>query len=203
MGLPVWAATTAYVTGSRVTPTTPDGTVWWVDTAGTSAGSEPTWPTTQPWTVTDGTITWGRASGFRMNIVAGAYAQLGAFMVANPKLMRQRFTARPKSLTNAAKPCAYIGARPETIATGSSIRQRAASVQIILVDEIPDTEETLTRMDELVDGLVDWFTKYYHAAGAPTINGATGTDQIGEEELNLGLYAEVLTISFGLAEGRQ
>ena len=201
--LPIWAATTAYVVGTRVTPVVPDGTVWWVETAGTSGAAQPTWPTTQPWTVTDGTVVWGRATSFRMTLVAGAYAQLGAFMVANPKLLLQRLTARPRSASTTAKPYAYIGSRPELIATGGQIRQRAASVQIVLVDNTPDNEEALTRMDELVDGLVDWFTKYFHAAGAPTISGAVATDPIPEEEAGQGLYSEVLTVSFGLAEGRQ
>jgi len=203
VSLPVWTASHAYVLGSRVTPVTPDGTVWWVDTAGTSGLVEPTWPIVQPWTVIDGTVTWGRATSFRMNLVAGAYAQLGAFMTANPNLLAQRLTARPKSASNTAKPYAFIGARPETIFTGSAIRQRGASVQIVLVDDTPDNEEALTRMDQLVDGLVDWFTLYFHAAGAPTISAATAVDQIPEEEAGQGLYAEVLTVSFGLAEGRQ
>lgn len=39
-------------------PTTPNGHVYKVVTAGTSGGSEPTWPTTTGATVTDGTVTW-------------------------------------------------------------------------------------------------------------------------------------------------
>lgn len=56
--LPAWAATTAYSLGDRVEPTTPNTYVYEVTTAGTSGGSEPTWPTTVGSTVVDGTIVW-------------------------------------------------------------------------------------------------------------------------------------------------
>lgn len=61
-----WTATTAYsaalagdrLVGSRVKPTTHTG--WWFRcaVAGTSGGSEPTWPTTVDATVVDGGVTW-------------------------------------------------------------------------------------------------------------------------------------------------
>ena len=61
-----WAALTAYVVtaagdrqiGDRVRPSTPNG--WWYrcTVAGTSAGSEPTWPVIEGGTVVDGTVTW-------------------------------------------------------------------------------------------------------------------------------------------------
>lgn len=54
-----WAATTAYALGDRVQPVTPNGFVYECTTAGTSGGSEPTWPTTPIGdTVNDGTCVW-------------------------------------------------------------------------------------------------------------------------------------------------
>lgn len=54
-----WAATTAYSLGDRVEPTTPNTYVYECTTAGTSSGSEPTWPTTPVGsTVADGTVVW-------------------------------------------------------------------------------------------------------------------------------------------------
>jgi hypothetical protein len=53
-----WAATTAYSLGARVEPTTPNTYVYECTTAGTSSGSEPTWPTTVGNTVSDGTVVW-------------------------------------------------------------------------------------------------------------------------------------------------
>lgn len=54
----VWAASTAYAVGAFRTPTTANGFRYEVTTAGTSAASEPTWPTTLGGTVVDGTVTW-------------------------------------------------------------------------------------------------------------------------------------------------
>lgn len=53
-----WAATTAYALNYRVVPASRNGYVYKVSTAGTSASSAPTWPTTIENTVVDGTVTW-------------------------------------------------------------------------------------------------------------------------------------------------
>lgn len=61
-----WAASTAYTvredgdadTGSVVKPATDNGFHFKCTVAGTSGASEPTWPTTEGDTVTDGTVTW-------------------------------------------------------------------------------------------------------------------------------------------------
>lgn len=55
---PAWAASTAYSIGAIHRPTTANGTVYTVITAGTSGGTEPSWPTTDGATVTDGTVVW-------------------------------------------------------------------------------------------------------------------------------------------------
>lgn len=49
-----FAASTGYSSGDYVLPTTPNGRLYKVTTAGTSAASEPTWPTTAGGTVTSG-----------------------------------------------------------------------------------------------------------------------------------------------------
>lgn len=53
-----WAATTAYSLGAFRRPTTPNGFIYEVTTAGTSASAQPSWPTTVGNTVGDGTVTW-------------------------------------------------------------------------------------------------------------------------------------------------
>jgi len=55
---PYWTGTTAYVLNYRVVPSTRNGYVYIVTTAGTSSGSAPSWPTTVGNTVTDGTVAW-------------------------------------------------------------------------------------------------------------------------------------------------
>ena len=53
-----WAATTAYVVGDFVKPTTPNGFYAQATVAGTSDAGEPTWPTTDLVTIVDATVTW-------------------------------------------------------------------------------------------------------------------------------------------------
>lgn len=54
----VWQATTAYALNEYHVPTSPNTYYYKATVAGTSSGSEPTWPTTAGGTVVDGTVTW-------------------------------------------------------------------------------------------------------------------------------------------------
>lgn len=53
-----WAASTAYTLGQFRIPTVANGYRYEITTAGTSAATQPTWPTTIGATVTDGTAVW-------------------------------------------------------------------------------------------------------------------------------------------------
>lgn len=57
-GASAWTATTAAALGSFGKPTVSNSYYYEATVAGTTAGSEPTWPTTVGATVTDGTVTW-------------------------------------------------------------------------------------------------------------------------------------------------
>lgn len=51
----VWTASTVLALSTRITPTVPTDKLYSVTTAGTTASTEPTWPTTVGQTVTNGT----------------------------------------------------------------------------------------------------------------------------------------------------
>jgi hypothetical protein len=53
-----WAASTAYKAGQLVRPTVANTYVYRATNAGSSGGSQPTWPTTIGQTVTDSGVTW-------------------------------------------------------------------------------------------------------------------------------------------------
>ena len=54
----VWTASTAVSVGNYYRPTTPNGIRYYASVAGTTAGTEPVWPTGAASTVTDGGVTW-------------------------------------------------------------------------------------------------------------------------------------------------
>ena len=54
----VWTASTAVSVGKYYRPTTPNGRRYYASVAGTTAGTEPAWPTGAASTVTDGGVTW-------------------------------------------------------------------------------------------------------------------------------------------------
>lgn len=57
----VWSGQSGYEVGDLVRPTTGNGRLYRCVAAGTSAASEPSWPTAAATTVDDGTVTWAEA----------------------------------------------------------------------------------------------------------------------------------------------
>ncbi len=195
MTAPAWQANHTYLVTARVTKVVPDGTAWWATSAtGVSGNTEPTWPTVEPWTVTDGTVTWSLASSERQQQVAGLLAVLTTFQAANTGILTAISASRPRSLTNMSMPCAYIGDRDEQMDVGAHIRTRTFSgLQVVVCDVTPSNIESEARMDFLVDGLVDAFTKYYHAADGRSLTQPSGVN--GFQPPEEGLYCQLISIA--------
>lgn len=176
--VPSWTALTAYLPYARVTPVTPNGLNWWTTGGGTSGAAEPTWPTADPWTVVDGSVTWQLASSWRQQVSAGILALVTAFRDANPTLLKGIATARPKSFTSLDLPGVFIDGGDEVIPYTPGIRQRDISTTVTAVTYVPDNAEAQTGMDALLDGLIDLFTSGYHAANGYGIVQANSIRQI-------------------------
>lgn len=177
--LPIWTALTAYGLYARVTKVVTDGTVWSVQTPGTSGATEPTWPTVNPWTVVDGTVTWGLGSSFRTDAVAGVVDLLTTFMTSNPTLLKSVAAARPKSASNMSLPGVFVGDRSESSAQGQELRTRTlAGLVVVAIDKTPDNVQAMNRLDILVDALEDLFTSGFHAISGYSILELTGVNDV-------------------------
>jgi len=106
-------SSTAYAVNKYAWPSTPNGRVYKVTTAGTTGASEPAWPTTDGGTVTDGTVVWTEAT----NLLAagtipepsgGAYARqtwtcsLAAVMGCNLSTSASASTGNTGKISNLA-----------------------------------------------------------------------------------------------------
>lgn len=200
--VPVWTALTAYLAGARVQPTAQDNTVQVVTTAGTSGAAEPTWSTSEPWTTTDGTVTWTKGSSARRQMVSGLYATLKAFQAANPTMLLDVSAVRPQALAGLALPAVYLGARDESITVTGQIVTRTFQVAVHLVDIAPSSSQYAAREDDLVDGLEDWLSSRYHAASGFSIVGFSSALQLAEGDGSTTYPETVMVVTGTVAEGR-
>lgn len=198
-----WATLTTYLAGARVTKVTPDGTNWVTYAGGISAIAEPTWPTNDPWTVLDGTVTWSLGSSFRQAVSAGLLTVVTAFRDANPTLLKGIHASRPNSYDLVDKPGAFLDGGNETVTYAQGVRTRHLTTTVTVFTAVPDIAEAQNGMDVLIDGLLDAFTANYHAAGGKTLIEATSITQV---ELNDGKGVSYLGYQFPfdneIAEGR-
>lgn len=200
--VPAWAATTTYLPGARVTPVVPDTTNWVTYAGGVSGNAQPTWPTVDPWSVVDGSVTWTIGSSFRQLVSAGLLSVLTAFRDANPTLLKGVRTARPNSYDNVDKPGAFIDGGDEVLTWPQSQRQRDLSTTVTVFTAVPDIAEGQNGMDVLIDGLLDAFTHAYHAASGRSIVLPTGIRQIELTDRGSSYLGYTFTFSNTVQEGR-
>jgi hypothetical protein len=106
---------------------------------------------------------------FRSDVVAAIMTVLAAQKAATPTQLRAVYAARPGSFPET--PCAYIGSRSETITySAHTVERRMTGLEVVVVDSFTDATETSTRMDDVVDLLVERFWAQYNAvAGGGSI----------------------------------
>jgi hypothetical protein len=202
-----WQANTPYLAGAVVTETS-GLPLWRAIVAGTSGGSEPTWPAAAPWTVVDGgTLTWALNTTFREDVRNGIMTTLGLFKIANPTLVRKLWRVRPESFTLGDLPALTVGDVTESIATANGVRQRQMDgFTVEITDSVSDNLESSNRGDLLVDAIMDFLTANYHMASGTSIvepigvtDGSTG---VTTEAPNLTWYSQVITFRAYIMEGR-
>jgi len=139
----------------------------------------------------------------RTDFVTGLVSVLNTYKTANPTLLRGVYTARPEG-SAFEKPCAYIGSRDESVIHDSGLRTRTfVGLTVWVLDTFPVDQQTLDRMDIVVDGLQDAFTAAPHAGGGNTVIAVTS---VADTEVTMGdaIYrAAVFTFASGVvSEGR-
>jgi len=141
-------------------------------------------------------------STFRNDIAAGLLTILQGFAAANPTLVRSTWRTQPPSF-NVDLPAAFVGVRPETAMHANGIRTRTMSPSVIFIDRLTDNNETMTRMDVLVDAAMDYFTANPHITPNTVWDTFTTTDGMFEDLS--GMKTQGVTFTFGnisIIEGR-
>jgi hypothetical protein len=137
---------------------------------------------------------------FRTDSRAAFYALLGTFNAAQSEL-RQVYKARPPDF--GACPCAYVGGITEpVISFDSGTYTRHLEVNLVLVDELADNEETAGRLDVLTDALFDVLQVSPHVIDGYSV---TQPLRIDTAELNVGgvtYAANVIVVSAFKQDGR-
>jgi hypothetical protein len=140
------------------------------------------------------------ATTFRSDIAGGLHTILLAFVAANPTLLRRAFRARPASWTTDL-PAAWVEVRNEAITHDAGVRTRTMQPTVLVVDRLTDNTETMDRMDDLVDALLDHFT------ANPHITPNTVWDQLAisdeTEQLTDGSWVSAVRFTFGNVSARE
>jgi hypothetical protein len=96
---------------------------------------------------------------FRADLVTGFTTMLTAFIAANPTLVKRHFRVRPPSF-DTDLPCTYLDLRPEVVEYAAGTQTRSISPSFVVVDRITSNDETMDRLDVVVDALVEFIGHY-------------------------------------------
>lgn len=88
----------------------------------------------------------------------------------------QVYRGRPASIY---APTAFVDSISERVEfVGPTLYQRRPSVEVIVLHAIFDSGEAADQRDAFVDGFIAYAASQYHAAGANTVVGVVGVDDV-------------------------
>jgi hypothetical protein len=99
-----WTLTTAFIFGAVVLPATQNGHRYACTQGGTSGATEPTWPTRDGATITDGTVTWQEAGSDYENVFDIRAAAHEAWLMKEAKAL-EMFDFGDQKLSQIADRC--------------------------------------------------------------------------------------------------
>lgn len=112
---------------------------------------------------------------------------LDAFKAANPSIVSQTYSARPRSLT---PPSVFIGHWSERIALDAQIATRLPLLEVWLIEGTYDNAEDMGRADVLADAFISYFGDGSHS-------------RIGNDTVILGMETDDREVTLGGANGAQ
>jgi hypothetical protein len=136
------------------------------------------------------------ATTFRSDVAGAIQTLLTTYQTANPTLLRQVHRSRPSQVTET--PSSWIGEITETLQHTSGVRFRRFSIPVIVVDMLADNSETLNRLDDLVDALVDVFTANPQVIANTLIEPVA----VSEVEIDGPYHGVAISVSGQIQEGR-
>lgn len=117
-------------------------------------------------------------STFRVDLVAHLNTVVGAYITSNPTILHRYWRRRPGSF--AEVPLAFMDdIEEETTVQDNGTWQRNLSTGIVIVDTFGDNEQTGSRLDIALDGLLSYLVRQLNThvgGGIMTVGGTSDFD---------------------------
>ncbi len=114
-------------------------------------------------------------STLQQGLRAAAVTLLRDYAASIPNLDLSVYPGRPKTLR---PPHAFVDAMSERIDYTASLALRSPVATLIVVWGYFDSQDAAAQRDRFVDGFLDWWKANKDAAGANTVSGVTGFDDL-------------------------
>lgn len=132
--------------------------------------------------------------GFREDVRDGTVTTLTAFAVANSTIVDRVYRARPGALAEGRS--LFVGGITEDMTLDSGTFGRTASVEVLATGRFADNAETVDRVDELGDAVIEWLAQNAHAhdLGINTLLEPTRSQSVEIDEGN-GIIVPAVSIT--------